>query len=296
MKPKMPKTPFAMSLSGSAKETELRIRNIFQWEKKRPPIILMILFASLLLCICGGLVSFSNQQSSNDHYLALLEVSGATVYAERQGLWSFDVYWKPNGGIAEHITTATRAKASSVELTEHSGKLAVRYTDSYNDLSCIRVFALFDDKAPEYLCGGASDSDRVASTGMPSIEEILGLVENGANDGAEFVTDNSQETEQESMLEVEGMTTSALLTTVLDYPFLVDLLAFDSLQMGIDSVSNHFPGLPEFLSREDAAQTLEDYLEISVSGEDDSDIVKRIYAQTLAEYLENDGQPILVEG
>ena len=29
---KMPNTPFSTRLSGSAKETELRIRNIFQWK------------------------------------------------------------------------------------------------------------------------------------------------------------------------------------------------------------------------------------------------------------------------
>ena len=29
--------PFSTPLSGSAKETEARIRNIFQYQKKRPP-------------------------------------------------------------------------------------------------------------------------------------------------------------------------------------------------------------------------------------------------------------------
>ncbi len=57
MKCKMPTTPFAMRLSGSAKETELRIRNIFQWKKKRPPVIFLVLLAALVL-LCGGLVGF----------------------------------------------------------------------------------------------------------------------------------------------------------------------------------------------------------------------------------------------
>ena len=33
-----PNTPFATRLSGSAKETQLRIHSIFQWKKKRPPV------------------------------------------------------------------------------------------------------------------------------------------------------------------------------------------------------------------------------------------------------------------
>ena len=31
------RTPFSTALSGSARETERRIRNIFLWKKKRPP-------------------------------------------------------------------------------------------------------------------------------------------------------------------------------------------------------------------------------------------------------------------
>ena len=38
-----PRTPFSTRLSGSAKETELRIRNIVQWKKKRPPVALFVL-------------------------------------------------------------------------------------------------------------------------------------------------------------------------------------------------------------------------------------------------------------
>ena len=64
---KIPNTPFSTCLSGSAKETELRLRNIFQWKKKRPPVFLLILVAVLLLGICGGLVGFSDQQTNERH-------------------------------------------------------------------------------------------------------------------------------------------------------------------------------------------------------------------------------------
>jgi len=48
---KIPRTYFSTRLSGSAKETELRIRNIVQWKKKRPPVVLLVLtFVVLLSC------------------------------------------------------------------------------------------------------------------------------------------------------------------------------------------------------------------------------------------------------
>lgn len=49
MKQKIPTSPFATRLSGSARETELRLRSIFQWKKKRPPAAAMIL-AALAAC------------------------------------------------------------------------------------------------------------------------------------------------------------------------------------------------------------------------------------------------------
>lgn len=53
---KLPKTPFATYLSGSEKETELRIRSIVQWKKKCPPKCLLVLVI-LLMFGCGSLVS-----------------------------------------------------------------------------------------------------------------------------------------------------------------------------------------------------------------------------------------------
>ena len=58
--PTPPRSPFATHLSGSARETELRIRNIFQWKKKRPPVWLMALVGAIIL-LCGSLVSCQNR-------------------------------------------------------------------------------------------------------------------------------------------------------------------------------------------------------------------------------------------
>ena len=56
MKNKMPRTPFSTPLSGSARETEIRIRNIFSGPKKRPPLPFLILVFSVCI-FCGNLVS-----------------------------------------------------------------------------------------------------------------------------------------------------------------------------------------------------------------------------------------------
>lgn len=52
----MPRTPLSTHLSRSARETEIRIRNIFSGPKKRPPVPLMILVAAVCI-FCGNLVS-----------------------------------------------------------------------------------------------------------------------------------------------------------------------------------------------------------------------------------------------
>ena len=56
MDKKVPRTPFATSLSGSARLAELRIRNIFAGPKKRPPAIFIFLVSAACL-LCGNLVS-----------------------------------------------------------------------------------------------------------------------------------------------------------------------------------------------------------------------------------------------
>lgn len=55
-------SPFTTALSGSARETEDRIRNIFQYEKKRPPVPALLLACTLALS-CGGLVSCQSQNA-----------------------------------------------------------------------------------------------------------------------------------------------------------------------------------------------------------------------------------------
>ncbi len=53
---KCPCTLFSTGLSRSAKETEIRIRNIFSGPKKRPPVLFLALMCLIALS-CGDLVS-----------------------------------------------------------------------------------------------------------------------------------------------------------------------------------------------------------------------------------------------
>lgn len=62
-----------------------------------------------------------------------------------------------------------------------------------------------------------------------------------------------------SQAEVKGMTTSALVETVLNYPYLLNIYAYNSINEGIQMVSSYFPGLPELVSRSDGVEALQAY-------------------------------------
>ena len=57
----LPISPFTTALSGSAREMELRIRSIFQWKRRRPPLPLLILLLAAAL-LCGTLVSCRTEE------------------------------------------------------------------------------------------------------------------------------------------------------------------------------------------------------------------------------------------
>lgn len=51
-----PHSPFSAPFSRSAKETGLRMRNVFQWKRKRPPLLALIVICLAVVC-SGSLVS-----------------------------------------------------------------------------------------------------------------------------------------------------------------------------------------------------------------------------------------------
>ena len=80
---------------------------------------------------------------------------------------------------------------------------------------------------------------------------------------------------------LEHMTTDALLLTVLDYPFLVDIYAFDTIQMGYEAVRKHCNSLREFENRPDRLETLSRYCQANYSLSKKESTLKDHMAETL---------------
>ena len=55
---------------------------------------------------------------------------------------------------------------------------------------------------------------------------------------------------------LKDMSTAGLVETVSNYPLLVDMWAYNDVQIGFEAVASHFNGIPELISREDAATEL----------------------------------------
>lgn len=79
---------------------------------------------------------------------------------------------------------------------------------------------------------------------------------------------------------LEAMTTPALLETVLHYPLLINIYAFNSVEQGVDSVSSYFAGLPMLLARPDALSCMEAYAQ-----SEPADDAEQMYLKTLTQYL-----------
>ena len=87
---KIPKTPFATQLSGSAKETQLRLRSIFQWKKHRPPVWLFALTAFVLIG-CFGLVSCQPEPEQPDDLWDGLGARVVEIDTEQMVLYVEDI-------------------------------------------------------------------------------------------------------------------------------------------------------------------------------------------------------------
>lgn len=74
---------------------------------------------------------------------------------------------------------------------------------------------------------------------------------------------------QISQNDLAEMDTDTLLSTVLDYPLLVDIFMFNSLEQGVDIVRNRFNGMDELLTRNDLGQAILDkYNSLSLRRDD----------------------------
>ena len=83
---------------------------------------------------------------------------------------------------------------------------------------------------------------------------------------------------------LQKMTTSALVETVLNYPMLADMYAYDTLEQGIKAVSENFSGIEELEKRDDAVEYLQNRPMTMTDDEDAAIISAR--AMYLTEYLD----------
>lgn len=155
-----PRSPFATHLSGSARETELRIRNIFQWKKKRPPLWLMVLVGAVIL-LCGSLVSCQNQAQTQDVSLAMdvqyydvnenyieipvLTGSGEGITAINEALAQLKAHYQPILGYANQMPVETHCLLYPSE-TDRYLSLVFFQTEYRTDLVTGHVTSLVCDK------------------------------------------------------------------------------------------------------------------------------------------------------
>ncbi|MBR2491540.1 MAG: hypothetical protein IKB65_08685 [Ruminiclostridium sp.] len=80
----IPQSPLSTGLSGSAREVELRVRNIHTGRRKRPALILMAVVV-LVIALSGVLVAFSTGESEDNRV--------KEVFAAFYGATDARVYW-----------------------------------------------------------------------------------------------------------------------------------------------------------------------------------------------------------
>ncbi len=90
---KIPRTPFSTRLSGSAKETEGRLKNLFSGPKRRPPVLLLALVFALCL-LCGNLVSCQRgeEETPNSSSVPAGDSSSGDGLADGEARWM--LYWE----------------------------------------------------------------------------------------------------------------------------------------------------------------------------------------------------------
>ena len=81
-----------------------------------------------------------------------------------------------------------------------------------------------------------------------------------------------------------AMTSQALLLTVIRYPFIVDIFAYDDCDNGVDAVRTYCPPLDVFINRTDAIQTCKDYLDPAEESLEEESFEKIVVRQLL-QYL-----------
>lgn len=83
--------------------------------------------------------------------------------------------------------------------------------------------------------------------------------------------------------EMENMSTSALISTILEYPYIINIFAYDSPQEGIDSLKDIFSGIEILAERDDALDELNIYL---YQLENNESGVDELVLKTIIDYID----------
>lgn len=77
-----------------------------------------------------------------------------------------------------------------------------------------------------------------------------------------------------------NLTTEALVESVINYPLIVYMFAYDTTQMGYEKVKSYFTGLQELAIRDDAVEKLQQYL-----GQQGISVLNKRVAETILDNL-----------
>ena len=140
-RPTPPRSPFTTAFSRTARETGIRILNLFEWKRRRPPTFLLLLICGAVL-LCGSLVSCRPKEAT--HSLTQEELdyfnqeffNGSTGNMHNQFLTSeytspgeinlFELFYNGIDGTAAQLSRTEREKLSELEpMTEYSGVIKV---------------------------------------------------------------------------------------------------------------------------------------------------------------------------
>ncbi len=149
----VPRTPFSTPLSGSARETEIRIRNIMSGPKRRPPVLFLALVFSVCI-FCGNLVSCQVKETEGAQ-------PGGSSSQEVQGAPA-DLGVLPADGAEEALLQALCQASGETEPVQSPSARLLDYVQT-DDL--ILGAALVEDHLENTLLLGVMDRETRALTG-----------------------------------------------------------------------------------------------------------------------------------
>lgn len=141
VRPAPPRSPFTTAFSRTARETGIRILNLFQWKRRRPPTFLLLLICGAVL-LCGSLVSCRQDEATHSlnqeelDYFNQEFFNGSTGNMHNQFLTSeytshgeinlFELFYNGIDGMAAQLSQTEREQLAQLEpMAEYSNVIKV---------------------------------------------------------------------------------------------------------------------------------------------------------------------------